>query len=277
MPFVQVGQTGSISIRTYDNTGALAAVGAMSGLITFPDGTTTTGSVTNPSVGNYTLAATMTQPGRTLFTLTATGVNSGGTPWTDLINVSPVDQRALISLSDARDELNLTAANTSHDDELRTYIAAATLVVEDITGPVLKTTITEAHDGGRPTIVLYSAALVQSVISVVETGVTLVNGSDYVVYPNSAILSRMIGISPYPFRYGVQNVVVTFVVGSNVVAANVILGTRMLVAHWYQTAQQSGRPQWDSGDSEMAYSPSGYAVPRRVIELLQTPNIPGIA
>lgn len=177
----------------------------------------------------------------------------------------------LISLDDMKRSLgNVTGANEA---DLEKYIEAATPVIENITGPLIVRTRVFSCDGGDWAVVLGSAF--SAVTSVVESGVTV---TDYVADPSSGIVYAGTTAAQREFRDGVQNVVVTVTVGAADVPANVQLATRELVRFWWQQGRQGNRPGFgNEGISELDV-PSGFAVPRRVIELLQAnPRSPGFA
>lgn len=249
----------------------LGTSATVSATVTLPDATTASAAVTGSSV--YTASYTTTQAGRHVIRFVATGSTQGA--HVDTFNVLPADPGFIIGLADARDALNLTAANTAHDDELRSYLAAATPVIEDITGPVLKATKTYTTDGGHVAVMLPHTDVT---VTAVAEGSTTLAASQYAVDSAAGVVRRSAGTGYLPFLEGVRNVTVTYTVGSGVVAPNVAMATRELVRHWYQQGQQANRPSFGGSDVEAVFTPSGYAVPRRVIELLGTPAMrPGMA
>lgn len=279
MAIWQVGQVISVSVQVKDSTGTLANTGvAPTASIIQPDGTTAAATVTNPSTGNYTATsdAGTAQGGLHRFLWVASGANSAALNGRSLdeVNVWPVDPRFLISLPVARDALNLAASNTVHDDELMLYIAAATEVIEDITGPLIAASITRLFDGGETAVLLPQQ--LASVTSVTESGVTLTAGTDYVADLPSGILYRT-EINGRPRLWGTswgayqqrQIVSVVYTVGSGVIPQAVARATTEEVRFLYQISQQGGRPAWGQDQSEMAWTPSGFAVPRMVSELCQ--------
>lgn len=188
----------------------------------------------------------------------------------------------ILALTDARAALRLPAADTSNDTDLTaTYIPAVTIIVEDMTGPIMaRTGLTWTRDGGRTSILLPSG--VTAVTSVVESGTTLVANVDYTVNLVAGVVTRGSMQQPYIFLPGQQNIVVTYSVGSAAsstqVAANVKLAARIILAHLWQADQQGPRPAFGTNEVEVTQTPSGFAIPRRAYELLRaTPNAPGFA
>lgn len=277
MTTFELGQTIAVPMTVLDATNAAANLGTCACTVTLPDGTTSAAAVTNPAVGSYLASLASAQAGRHRFTFTGTGANSGALPWTDVADVWPADPRLIISLADARAALNRTT-NVA-DDELRLYIAATTLVIEDIVGTVLARTVIEEHDGGKSGVLLDQAVV--SVSSVVVDGVTLTEGSDYHVKKASGIIYAGSSRGPSTFAAGRGNVVVTYSTGRTTIDPNIILAAREEVAFLYRVGQQGTRPNVGGGVPDtMAWTPSGFAVPTRVIELASASSsrrMPGIA
>lgn len=278
MATYQVGQSVVWGLAVVDAAGVAADLGGgnPTATVTLPDGTTTTATVVKASTGNYVATYTCTQSGRHRVKWTASGANSGGFPYTDVADVWPVDPRFIISLADARAALNVPAGTRVNDDELRLYIAAATPVIEDICGPVLAATVVESRDGnGRSGISLYQLAA--TVTGVVENGVTL-TAADYYL-DEAGILWR--GSSRGSGSWSnTGRVVVTYTVGASTVDPNVILAAREEVRFLWQVGQQGQRPAFNGGDTTTGYTPTGYAVPNRVLELLaasRSNKAPGFA
>lgn len=188
----------------------------------------------------------------------------------------------ILALADARSALRLPAGDTTNDADLTaTYIPAVTTIVEDVSGPIMaRTGLTWARDGGKPYVLLPSAAT--AVTQVTETGTVLVASVDYTVNLAAGVITRGSVQQPYIFLPGQQNIVVTYNVGTAAtsadVAANVKLAARIILAHLWQADQQGARPEFGSNEVDVVSTPSGFAIPRRAYELLRpTPNVPGFA
>lgn len=262
------GQSLTFGLKTYDiDTGALADVGSgPTVVVVLPDGVTTaSGTVTRASTGTYYALTATPQAGRYRATWSGSGVASGGLPFVDYADVQPAAPRMLISLGEARDALNLPASTMVHDDEITGYILAATPVIEDITGPILSATRVETYDGARAAgAALHLHAYPNTVSSVTEDATTL------------AATAYKVGQGGVLWRVGTTwstlspgNIVVTYTVGSGVIPPNVILAAREEVRHLYQVGQVAARPALGTAQAPgMAYTPTGFAVPHRVVELL---------
>jgi hypothetical protein len=179
----------------------------------------------------------------------------------------------LITLADARASLGWAVSDNANDADLERYVEAATPVIENITGPlVLRTGVVFTLDGGRTRLVLPTRFA--SVTSIVESGVPV---TDFVAEPSAGLITGGTTESPRYFAYGVQNIVVTVVTGAATIPANVQLATRELVRFLWQQGRQANIPAFGEAPSD-ASVPMGFAVPKRVMELLQpTPRIAGFA
>ena len=277
MSTYELGQTLVFTVQVVDDTGAAADLGGGNPTctVTRPDGTTTTASVTKPSgAGLYWGSlATSNQVGRWRGTFTGAGTNSGKLPYTDVIDVWPADPRLIISLADAKAELNHTL--DINDDELRLYIAATTEIVEHLIGAVLVRTETHTDNGGKGSVSLDERAT--AITSVTVDGVTTTN---YVADLDSGIVYAGSSASPTTFTAGRQNVVVTYTTGASTIPPSVIAGARTIAAHIYASTQQARRGRGRSGDGDGTTMVMGYSVPNAAIERLrnqQSRRMPGFA
>ncbi len=272
MTTYEVGQTLTFAIGITDSTGTAANVGGMTAAVYKPDGTAVAPAPTptNPATGDYQAQTVATVAGRWRCTFTATGANSGGTPWTDVADVWPADPRFICSLADAKAELNMPSNHVVNDDELRLYIAATTPIVEEIAGRVLTATLTETFDGGRRSVLLSERPTAITTVTVDGVATT-----DYVVDLAAGIVYAGSSSAPDVFDFGRQNVVVTYTSGGTSVDPNVVGAARIIAAHMYSVGQQGRKRTQD----EIVIA-SGYAVPRRALELLRDRGpyrMPGMA
>ena len=211
-------------------------------------------------------------PGRHLVTWATTTGTAGA--YTDILDVWPADPRFIISLDDAKNALNMVANTTAAAlDDLRLYIAAATPIIEDIVGPIVPGTFTQTDDGGKWAIPLFNKPT--SIVSVTELGTALdptAYFTDYaagIIYAGRPQATRR-------FMPGYQAVVITYKAGAQIVPPNVRLAARELLRHWWQLGKQGhGGNAANFGSSAEVFTPSGFAVPRRVIELCGKANGPG--
>lgn len=225
-----------------------------------PDGTPgTPGPVTFISPTQFKTAFTANMAGRWQVRWSSTGTAGA---YADVIDVWPTDPRFLIPLKEAEDGLRWTSSTPAErSKDLRLYVAAATPVIEDITGPMLARTEVFSTWGGGSAVVLPGDP--SSIISVVVNGTAV---TEFVSDLSVGILYGGSRLAPVSFSPG--EVVVTYTVGGQTIPPNIRLAVRELVRHWWQIGMQSNggavRGQAPEGD---VFTPSGYAVPRRVMEL----------
>ncbi len=276
MSTYELGQTLVFTVQVVDDNGAAADLGGGNPTctVTRPDGTTTTATVTKPSTGLYWGSlASSNQAGRWRGVFTGSGTNSGKLPFTDVIDVWPADPRLIISLADAKAELNHTT--DVNDDELRLYIAATTEIVEHIVGAVLVFTEVETFNGGKTAVLLSERAT--AITSVTVNGVA---STDYVADLDSGIVYSGSTTAPSYFSSGRQNVVVTYTTGSSSIPPSTIAGARSIAAHLYASSQQSRRGRGRSGDGDGTQLVLGYAIPNAAVEKLSNQRVnrmPGFA
>lgn len=234
-------------------TGAPAG-GTYAVSLTRPDGTTFTSPtiVTDPVVS---VTFTPDQAGRWMIRWTSSTVLGA---YSDIVDVWPADPKFIISLDDARTALQMSP-NTNPDqlEDLRLYIAAATPVIEDIVGTVTVRTVTQRVAKGWSFAALYERP--NAITSVVYDDATVIGSGDYVVDLAAGMVV---------FNYTLhQAATITYTTGSAMVPQNVRQATRELVRHWWQIGRNSQRGGAEAAAE--AWTPRGFAVPRRVIELCE--------
>jgi hypothetical protein len=99
----------------------------------------------------------------------------------------------------------------------------------------------------------------------------------YTIDLASGVLTRRAAGVAVPFLPGHRNVQVVYVSGRDTIRPNVLLATRRLIRHLWQSEQQGFRPAM-SGPDRLVSTPSGFAVPKAVIELAaDDARLPGLA
>lgn len=250
---VLLGEAVTLTLTTTDGSGTPTVV------VTEPDGSTTSPVVAGS--GPWTATFTADQPGRHTILWTR-----GTALVADILDVWPTTPRFLISVDDALAALRakLAVAQAEAREELPLYIAAATWVVENIVGTVLPASKSCRRDGGRNAVVLPHRGV--DVTQVTVSG-TVLAATSYVVDTDAGIVyagSDGLGC----FRAGRVNVEVAYTVGSAVIPENVRLAAREEVRFLWQIGHQGARPVGDTADVT-PWAAEGFAVPRRVVELLQ--------
>lgn len=241
--------------------------------ITLPDGTTTSPSITNPpaTTGTYLYDYLTTMPGRHSARWTSSGPAAAHA---DEFDVRPANPGYVISLADAKQQLNMTT--TANDEELRFYIEATTAIVEQLRGETIAfRTFTEEREirTGRfplahtPVVSLTSVATVDGFIT---WDVSRLHVSPAgVVAPNPYVNTGLLDLKGW--------IKAVYTAGYQIVPANVGLAARIIIQHLWQTQ----RPERGSGNRNSALGESvvpgmGFAVPNRALELLGN-GVPGFA
>lgn len=227
--------------------------------VTRPDGIAVSPAPVVAGAGETTQAEFVpSMPGRYALSWSV----AGDAAYTDVLDVWPADPRFLIPLKEASTGLSWpTNTPVERSEDLRLYVAAATPVIEDITGPLLARQEHLSAWGDSSAVLLPGKP--SAVLSVVVNGDPV---SDYFPDLGAGILYAGSRLSPSRFAPG--EVVVTYTVGAAEIAPNIRLAVRELVRHWWQIGMQAngGSIRGSAPDGDV-FTPSGYAVPRRVIEL----------
>lgn len=236
--------------------------------VTLPDGTTATPAVTESS-GTYNATVTTSQAGRYFLKWS---IAATSTVYTDLLDVWPADPRFIVPLDEMLTALRMTTQVSDRDrSDMRLFLAAATEVIEDIVGTVLIRTVTQVSDGGRNAINLWQAVAEEGDIVVTVNGSTLTEGVGFVVWRRAGIIYAGSSTSPTYFSSGRQNVSVTYPSGSSTIKPNVRLAAIELCRHMWQFGRQANQRAQLPGDlptEDMAQTPAGFLIPRRVLQLL---------
>jgi hypothetical protein len=265
-----LGESVTIAADVRDSDGDLANAATVTLTITLPDGTTATPVVANPPTvtGQYTVAYIPAQAGRYTWRFVA---ETPADAYADVFDVREAGSRALVSLADAKAHLNIAAANTTNDAELREHIESVTDVIEDICGPVARRTVVETYSGcGQPAIALNQTPIV-SVTSVTESG-QAVAASGYSL-SDGGVLTRVSGYTATRWTAGVNNIVITYVVGRPVVTASIREGAKELIRVNFRPQLGGNYSPFDGGRGDDTRPGNGerrlgFFVPHRVMQLL---------
>lgn len=179
----------------------------------------------------------------------------------------------IVTLADAKAQLNIQPSDTSADVELQGFVDAATAAVEQQLGRVVEQrTVIDQFDfaGGVTAFMLRSVPVISltSLVSLDGTQTWDVGPSVMHVDPASGLVTVLSG----PAVTG--PVLATYQAGSATVTANVRLAGLIIIQHLWET--QRGAMGIQLGDSETYVAGRGFAIPRRAIELLG-PQLPGVA
>ena len=260
MPF-DVGDSIPIAWDVKNSSGVLTNATTATLTITLPDGTTVTPSVTNPpgSTGQYRETYVPSVIGRYAWRVVTTVPN---TAYQDVFEVRDTTSPALLSLADAKAHLNITS--TTSDDELREYLEAATAVIEEKIGPVVRRTHTEQFMGGGCRIYLHrTEVLTVTALTLVSDGSTPVSLSELNINGPRGVITRKNG-SAFP----TGQMSITYTVGRTYVQPNWTLAAKIIVKHNWDT-QLGNLPSVQGDDPGYVVSGSGYLVPYRALALLE--------
>jgi len=262
-----LGATVTPSITTRNSSGVPANVGTTPVcVITLPDGTTATPTVSNTGTGVYEAAYVTTQSG-----LHGIVWNAAGLIFEDAFNVDSTALFAPVSLTDVRSHLNLSGQDVTRDAELTQFLLSATAAIEARVGPLARRPVTEVHNGGVSGILLRQPPAL-SITSVTENGST-VAGSGYTLSPGGGVVTRVNGYSRSVWTDGFNNVSITYTAGRTSIPADIRQAVLELVRHLWTTqrGQQGNRRQ------DEFIAGQGYSMPNRVLELIAPYELPGIA
>ena len=204
-------------------------------------------------------------------------------------NLTAAGTQQLISVTYAKDVLNMQDVNRAHDEKILRWVNACRPVIEGIAGPIIQQTFEEWHDGGHHQIVLRrrpsntygtTPILILNAVSEyngpIEWPLQIVSTPDEgVLY--SCLLDGLSGIverrtsggGVQAFPNMPQSVHVWYTAGQSSVPDNVAEATAELLRQNYQATAQALRATGQRrGSEEIAQPPMGFFVPGRVRELL---------
>lgn len=180
----------------------------------------------------------------------------------------------MITLAEAKLQLNIDASNTAHDVELQAFVGAAIRAVELHTGKVgdVRTITGERHHVCGTAKLWLHQKPVQSVTSVARVDATLTwDVDDLDVDVDSGLLRVLRG----PLLSGLLSV--TYQAGHAEVPANWNLAGRIIVQHLWQTqrgtmgARRPTAVMNDTTQNMVNLGGRGYAIPNAALELLGEP------
>lgn len=264
MPY-DIADSVPIAWDVKDAAGVLTTASTVLLTITLPDGTTATPSVPAPSsAGQYRVTYVPTVEGRYSWRAVTTVPN---TAYQDVFEVREPLSPSLLSLADAKAHLNITS--TTHDDDLREYLEAATAIVEDHVGPIVKRTYTRRISGHRRHIPLpHTQVTAITALTLVSDGTSPYNLSDLSVNATTGVVTfKNYGWFPY------GDMDITYTVGRSFVNANWTLAAKIILKHNWET-QLGNLPSIQGDNPGYVVSGNGYLVPFRALSLLGADEVP---
>jgi hypothetical protein len=268
-----LGDVVPLGTTVEDAAGALANAGNMALTITLPDASTVTAATVAPtSTGTYAYDYATTQAGRHTARWVATGLNAGA--YVDVFDVRAAMPPMLFSLAAAKAKLNIPAASTDDDEELREFIEATTQCVEYFVGALVRRTVTQVVSGGRPAVVLHTTPVL-TVTSVVglQSSQEAVDVAVLDAAGDTGVVWRTDGLA-----FPVGSYRWTYTVGRTAVPANVSLAAKLILQHMWRTQRAGRRGGLPGGGDDYSVTEPipglGYAVPNRALELLGADRLP---
>lgn len=256
-----LGDPVGLAVNITDSSGAAANAGSVAVTVTLPDGSTSTPTVTNGGVGQYTATYTPTMVGRHNVRWVATGANASA--FNDVFDVRAGLSTSLLSLADAKKALNINPNDTSQDEELRDYLEAITDVIEGYTDAIIDRTVVEQVASYGSTLPL-STLPVKSITSIANVQVSGWSQqlADLVVDPFTGIVRRISRGS-----FGGEVYTITYVAGrGNVVPPALALAARIILKNVWAPQRGGGRGESD----EMV---PAYLIPYRAMSLIRKHRI----
>lgn len=263
-----LGAVARLTVSVTDAAGAPADSGNMALTITLPDDTTViVDPVASSPTGSYAYDYTTAQPGRHTVRWVGTGANPAA--YVDVFDVREQVPVAIVSLADAKKQLNATG--TGDDDEIRGMVTGASLAVERELGTIVaRRTFTERRTASGGRLLVSNVPVLALVSAASSDGSTTWAVDDLDVDEATGLVAAVSG----PVLAG--DVEMTYTAGLRIVPEDYQLATSIIVQHLWET--QRGRyGAVPGGSQEPEYMTGrGFALPRRALELLDS-TLPGIA
>lgn len=268
---IDLGAVEQIAVDVRDASGMLVDPSSATLTLTLPDGSTLTPAVLLPSAiaGKLRVDYVTTQAGRHMWRMVTTAPT---TAYTDVFDVREAAPVAIVSLADAKKQLNIDAADTADDDEIRGMIAGASLAVERELGTIVsRRSFIERRTADSDGRVLLSNVPVLAVTSVVSSdGATTWTVDNLDVDEATGLVAAKTGASL------AGDIDFVYTAGLRIVPDDYQLATSIIVQHLWETQRGRGGAV-PGGSQEPEYMTGrGFALPRRALELLDT-TLPGIA
>lgn len=262
MPY-DLGDTVRLIGYSRDPAGTLTTAATAALTITLPDDTTATPAVGDADPdGTYTVDYVTTQAGRHAFRWVFTGPASAHT---DVFDVRPAAPLYVISLAEAKVQLNITT--TKHDEAIRRVIEATTTAIEDHIGlVVVRRQFTETVRGASGGVVLTHTPVVAVTALARVDGTRTFDVDDLDVDSATGVVRSLRGEQLH------GRLSVTYTAGPAVIPAAHSEAAEIIVQHlWETTRGQSGGPRPGGMDDSLGVPGRGFAIPNAARELLGDP------
>lgn len=270
----EVGDVIPLTLTVRNSAGALDDGGAVTIVVTAPDGTVSSPTILHPSLGQYSTFFTAALDGLHTYAWTVTGLNAGVQRDVFVIEDNPSFVSTTAALKHMRAQQTITSADDI--ELLRTYVHVACDAVElDLGRSIAPEQLTETVSGIGQTAIILSRSPILSVTAVSESGTVLTTGTDYVADLGAGILYRGTTSAPRAFKTGQLNLIVSYKAGYAVppsVARKVALNG---VQRMWQGSQQNPHPSIDDVSADQSLH-AGVLTPLELAAYLKL-KAPGLA
>lgn len=256
-----VGQRETLKLEVRDEQGTLTDA-TVTLTLTRPDGTATSPTAANPSVGIYTADVTWDQPGDWLRVWQTTGAVVSVD--VDQVHVIAPTLR-IVGLAEVKEHGNITT--NASDQELLDFIGTAQQMIENLVGAVVPTTVTETYTSTGSRLWLRRAPVL-SVTSVTEytgtTALTPLTAGDWTLDPETGALTRNYG------WWAGDSVQVVYRPGRSPIPEAIRWAGKELTIHLWRSTQtlRGGRGRGSADDTAAAVG-AGFGLPNRVEDALR--------
>jgi hypothetical protein len=179
---------------------------------------------------------------------------------------------SILTLDEAKQQLNIAAGTTTYDEELTAYVDATVDAVAGYVGPIDATSVTQVVRQRVGVLTLDRLPVLSlTAVTDAETGTT-VDTTGWVVDPASGV------VQAYGTYIPARTLRVTYLSGRDTAAAGVSLAARVIVQHLWQTQRGPSARTRSAPEDVSAVPGFAFAVPNRAIQLLERyRSLPGMA
>ena len=277
---IEVGDTITFSSKLYDKDPSVDPTAVLVNptgavlTITAPDDAVTTPAITVPpaTTGTFTQKLVTTQTGRYRGRWVFTMADGTTSAYTEMFDVQASDPGFLISLTEAKVHLNMDLTRSNNDEEIRSWLAAITPVVENLVGVCIPKTFVEVVTGYEKLVLNNTPVL--SLISIVPfyygttyTGEALVKSTPWgevrLIYGGGFYG----GLSTAGFYGGTFTV--TYTAGRKPIPPNITQAVKIILKYLWETQRGAAGTPYQGDDEPLADLIVG-AIPSRALQLLDT-------
>jgi hypothetical protein len=236
--------------------------------VTSPSGASTVlPAVSGSAVGAVYADFLTSELGRHTVSITSTGPV---TAYKDVFDVADFSSGAILSLSDAKRQLNISGSGD--DNEIRKYILATTSIIEGYVGA---TVIKEYVDEFNGRVMLRRGPMVELVSVTALGSSTDYDVADLTVNPFGQLVITTTGAMLCGYYR------VTYTAGYSVIPQNRIQAALIIIQHMWDTQRPNDprRPARPNADEFNPQDAVGrfFSIPRRAVELLEAESLGGVA